>query len=54
MLVEKCPNIGVSEDLAERLETLAGSGLAPEWKYRERVEERHMLYRYSMPRIQLR
>jgi hypothetical protein len=47
--------------MAERLAELAGPGLAPESAYRERVEkrrkarwakrERHVLYRFLLPRI---
>lgn len=60
-LVEMKPELGDASALAERLAELAGPGLAPESAYRERVEkrrkarwakrERHVLYRYILPRL---
>jgi hypothetical protein len=58
-LVKVRPGLGTASDLADRLASLAGPALAPESKYRERVEkrrkarwrrlERRVFYREVMP-----
>jgi transcriptional regulator with XRE-family HTH domain len=60
-LVNVKPDLGDPAALVSRLSSLAGSGLAPESEYRERVEkrrkarwkrmERRVLYRYIMPML---
>jgi len=58
-LAKERADMGDAADLADRLASLAGPGLAPESRYRERVEkrrkarwrcmERHVLYRHFLP-----
>jgi len=60
-LVDVRPDLGDAADLAEWLEALAGTALAPESKYRDRVEkrrkarwrrmERQVLYRHVLPML---
>jgi hypothetical protein len=60
-LVKVKPDLGEPAALAGRLSRLAGIGLAPESKYRDRVEKRrkarwakqhrHILYRHILPML---